>query len=91
MDFSVDELFEAFCNCAELNPDPSAESDEEHGWVHGDEGYEDTVDGSDTEFSDVNPIGQTGEQDINHAVIELQINDQRFEDAVDEESHRNGN
>lgn len=70
MDFSVDELFEAFCNCAELNPDPSAgnqchkliilypwtvfmysynwhltESDEEHGWVHGDEGYEDMTDG----------------------------------------------
>lgn len=88
----LDELFEAFCNCAELNPDPSAESDEEHGWVHGDEGYEDMTDGSDTEFSDVNPIGQTGVQDITHAVIELQINDQRFEDAeIDEESHRNGN
>ncbi|TVU31200.1 hypothetical protein EJB05_22878 [Eragrostis curvula] len=91
---SVDGLFEAFSHCAELNPDPNAESDEENGWVHGDEGDEDMTDGSDAEceFSDVNPIGQTDDRDITHAVVELQINDQRFEDAeeADEESQGNG-
>ncbi|RCV43288.1 hypothetical protein SEVIR_9G285300v4 [Setaria viridis] len=87
----LDGLFEAFSLCAELNPDPNAESDEENGWVHGDEGDEDMTDGSDAEFSDVNPIGQTDDRDITHAVVELQINDQRFQDAeeADEESNRN--
>ncbi|MCH1923137.1 Voldacs domain-containing protein, partial [Shewanella sp. A3A] len=34
----LDGLFEAFSHCAELNPDPNAESDEENGWAHRDEG-----------------------------------------------------
>ncbi|KAG8095421.1 hypothetical protein GUJ93_ZPchr0012g19391 [Zizania palustris] len=90
---SVDGLFEAFSQCAELNPDPNAESDEENGWAHGDESDKHITDGSDTEreFSDVNPIGQTDDHDITHAVVELQINDQRFEDAEEEhETHGNG-
>ncbi|RLN43198.1 hypothetical protein C2845_PM01G43560 [Panicum miliaceum] len=33
----LDGLFEAFSHCAELYPDPNADSDEENGWVHGDE------------------------------------------------------
>ncbi|CAL4924457.1 unnamed protein product [Urochloa decumbens] len=41
----LDGLFEAFSHCAELNPDPNAESDEENGWVHGNEGEEDMTDG----------------------------------------------
>jgi len=88
----LDKLFEAFSHCAELNPDPNAASDEENGWVHGDEGDEDMTDGSDAEFSDVNPIGQTDDHNITHVVVELQIDDQRFQDAeeADEESHRNG-
>ncbi|XP_062205928.1 chloride conductance regulatory protein ICln-like [Phragmites australis] len=90
----LDGLFEAFSHCAELNPDPNAESDEESGWVHGDEGDEDMTDGSDIEceFSDVNPIGQTDDHDIAHAVVKLKINEQRFEDAEeeDQESHGNG-
>uniref|UniRef100_A0A0A9GBR2 Chloride conductance regulatory protein ICln n=1 Tax=Arundo donax TaxID=35708 RepID=A0A0A9GBR2_ARUDO len=87
----LDGLFEAFCHCAELNPDPNVESDEENSWDHGDE---DMTDGSDAdcEFSDVNPIGYTDDHDIAHAVVELQINDQRFQDAeeTDQESHGNG-
>ncbi|KAG2538608.1 chloride conductance regulatory protein ICln-like [Panicum virgatum] len=88
----LDRLFEAFSHCAELNPDPNAAGDEENGWVHGDEGDEDMTDGSDAEFSDVNPIGQTDDHNITHVVVELQIDDQRFQDAeeADEESHRNG-
>ena len=92
-DFSVDGLFEAFSHCAELNPDPNAESDEENGWVHGDGSDHDMTDGSEAEeFSDVNPIGQIDDHDITHAVVELQINDQRFEDAeeAERENHRNG-
>uniref|UniRef100_A0A0E0QWU0 Uncharacterized protein n=1 Tax=Oryza rufipogon TaxID=4529 RepID=A0A0E0QWU0_ORYRU len=90
---SVDGLFEAFSHCAELNPDPNAESDEENGWAHRDEGDEDMTGGSDAEceFSDVNPIGQTDEHDITHAVVELQINDQRFEDAEEAEHETHGN
>ncbi|KAK3153517.1 hypothetical protein QOZ80_2BG0175710 [Eleusine coracana subsp. coracana] len=84
----LDGLFEAFSHCAELNPDPNAERDEENGWVHGDE------DGSDAEceFSDVNPIGQTDDRDIIYSVVELQINNQHFDDAeeADEDSRRNG-
>nr|AAM74241.1 Hypothetical protein [Oryza sativa Japonica Group] len=89
----LDGLFEAFSHCAELNPDPNAESDEENGWAHRDEGDEDMTGGSDAEceFSDVNPIGQTDEHDITHAVVELQINDQRFEDAEEAEHETHGN
>ncbi|CAL4924452.1 unnamed protein product [Urochloa decumbens] len=68
-----------------------SESDEENGWVHGNEGEEDMTDGSDAEFSDVNPIGQTDDCDITHAVVELQINDQRFQDAEEADKERNGN
>uniref|UniRef100_A0A0D9XI47 Chloride conductance regulatory protein ICln n=1 Tax=Leersia perrieri TaxID=77586 RepID=A0A0D9XI47_9ORYZ len=89
----LDGLFEAFSHCAELNPDPNAESDEENGWVQGDEGDEDMTDGSDAEceFSDVNAIGQTDDHDLTHAVVELQINDQRFEDAEESEHETHGN
>uniref|UniRef100_A0A0E0IQ52 Chloride conductance regulatory protein ICln n=1 Tax=Oryza nivara TaxID=4536 RepID=A0A0E0IQ52_ORYNI len=75
---SVDGLFEAFSHCAELNPDPNAESDEENGWAHRDEGDEDMTGGSDAEceFSDVNPIGQTDEHDITHAVVETFVHDE---------------
>ncbi|KAJ1296111.1 hypothetical protein BS78_01G273900 [Paspalum vaginatum] len=87
----LDKLFDTFCHCAELNPDPNAESDDEDGWVHGGSD-EDITDGSDAEFSDVNPIGQTDEHHIAQAVVELQINDQRFEDAEEiDERLRNGN
>ncbi|KAF8742756.1 hypothetical protein HU200_013563 [Digitaria exilis] len=66
----LDGLFEAFSHCAELNPDPNSECDEENGWVHGDE---DMMDGSDTEFVDVNPIGQGDDNNITHAVVEVSI------------------
>uniref|UniRef100_A0A0E0M5W0 Chloride conductance regulatory protein ICln n=1 Tax=Oryza punctata TaxID=4537 RepID=A0A0E0M5W0_ORYPU len=89
----LDGLFEAFSHCAELNPDPNAESDEENGWAHRDEGDEDMTGGSDAEceFSDVSLIGQTDDHDITHAVVELQINDQRFEDAEEAEHQTHGN
>jgi len=58
------------------------------GWVHGDE---DMVDENGTQFSNANPIGQNGGYDLSQSVFELQINDQRFEDADEEqEIHENG-
>ncbi|XP_062216194.1 chloride conductance regulatory protein ICln-like [Phragmites australis] len=97
----LDALFDVFCHCAELNPDPNAERNggngwflgedmADGGWVHGDD---DMVDenGPEPEFFNANPIGQNGGYDINRSVFELQINDQRFEDAEEEqESRENG-
>uniref|UniRef100_A0ACD5TWQ9 Uncharacterized protein n=1 Tax=Avena sativa TaxID=4498 RepID=A0ACD5TWQ9_AVESA len=90
----LDSLFDAFCHCAELNPDPTAEQDEEDGWFHGEDmadggwihGDEPMVDGIDPEFYTANPIGQNDGSDLSRSVLEqLQINDQRFEDADEEE------
>ncbi|GJN08469.1 hypothetical protein PR202_ga26391 [Eleusine coracana subsp. coracana] len=90
---SVDELFDVFCHCAELNPDPNAEHDEDMaggGWVHGDENMVDEND-LETQFFNANPIGQNGGYDLSLSINELQINDQRFEDAEEEpESRDNG-
>ncbi|TVU47739.1 hypothetical protein EJB05_07348 [Eragrostis curvula] len=99
-DLSVDALFDVFCHCAELNPDPNAEHNGENGWfpgggmadggwVHGDD---DMVDENDLgpQFFNANPIGQNGGYDLNRSIYELQINDQRFEDA-EEESESGGN
>ncbi|XP_039831080.1 chloride conductance regulatory protein ICln-like isoform X2 [Panicum virgatum] len=83
----LDALFDVFCHCAELNPDPNAERNGENGWFHG----EDMVDENGTQFSNANPIGQNGGYDLSQSVFELQINDQRFEDADEEqEIHENG-
>ncbi|KAM3314483.1 hypothetical protein ACQJBY_033362 [Aegilops geniculata] len=96
----LDSLFDAFCHCAELNPDPTAEEHEDSdlfhgedmtngGWIHGDED-EHMVDGIDPEFFIPNPIGQNGGDDLSSSVLELQLNDQRFEDAEEEEARENG-
>ncbi|KAG8074270.1 hypothetical protein GUJ93_ZPchr0006g45532 [Zizania palustris] len=87
-------LFDVFCHCAELNPDPNAERNGENSWFHGANmaergwihGDEDMIDGNDLEahFFDTTPIGQNGVHDLNRSVRELQIDDQRFEDAEEE-------
>ncbi|XP_072957375.1 chloride conductance regulatory protein ICln [Typha angustifolia] len=87
-DFSnLDTLFDIFCQCAELNPEPTAEGEEENSWFFGDE---DMADGSDSEWQPsadlANPIGHAnGDHDLAHPMLELQINDQRFEDAEEAE------
>ncbi|CAN6284935.1 unnamed protein product [Urochloa humidicola] len=96
----LDALFDVFCHCAELNPDPNAELSGENGWFHGEDmtdggwvlGDEDMVDENGPQFFNANPIGQNGVYDLSHSVLELQINDQRFEDAEEEqeESHEDG-
>ncbi|WVZ56238.1 hypothetical protein U9M48_006803 [Paspalum notatum var. saurae] len=98
-ELSVDELFDVFCHCAELNPDPNAEDNGADGWFHGEDmagggwvhGDEDMIDENAPQFFSPNPIGQNGGYDLSNSILELQINDQRFEDAEEEhESHENG-
>ncbi|OAY74619.1 chloride conductance regulatory protein ICln-like [Ananas comosus] len=88
----LDALFDIFCQCAELNPDPNSVSGEENSWVFGNE---EIGDGSYPEWqtyeSLANPIGYAnGAHDLAHSVLELQINDQRFEDAEEVEHDTNG-
>ncbi|XP_052185702.1 chloride conductance regulatory protein ICln isoform X2 [Diospyros lotus] len=92
----LDTLFEIFCKCAELNPEP-IEGEEEHNWIFSADQMED--DGTGDEESDwpalqnlTNSIGHAnGDHDIAHSVLELQINDERFEDAEEMETDRNRN
>lgn len=94
----LDALFDVFCHCAELNPDPNAECNGENGWIHGEDMSNgdwihddvDMVDENVPQFFNANPIGQNGGYDLSRSVFELQINDQRFVDAEEEqESHEN--
>ncbi|KAE8663984.1 Chloride conductance regulatory protein ICln [Hibiscus syriacus] len=67
----LDTLFQVSCECAELNPEPIEE-----------------VDDSEWHFSEnlTNIIGHSdGYHDLSRNVLELQINDQRFEDAEEME------
>ncbi|KAJ4953664.1 hypothetical protein NE237_030496 [Protea cynaroides] len=84
----LESLFDIFCQCAELNPEPE-EEEEEHNWIFsadqmpddaGPEGGEE----SEWQLSEnpANPIGYSnGNHDLSHCVLELQIDDQRFDDA----------
>ncbi|WOL19321.1 chloride conductance regulatory protein ICln-like [Canna indica] len=79
----LDTLFDIFCQCAELNPEPHQEGEEENSWFFGDEEMADA--GSDFEISS-NPIGRAnGDLDLTHRVHELQIHSQQFEDADEDE------
>ncbi|ONK71720.1 uncharacterized protein A4U43_C04F11660 [Asparagus officinalis] len=91
----LDTLFDIFCECAELNPEPNADGEEENTWFFGDEGMNAHGIGNDSEwhFSDnlANPIGQAnGDHDLAQTVLELHINDQRFEDAEEKEQQERG-
>ncbi|KAG0504095.1 hypothetical protein HPP92_004167 [Vanilla planifolia] len=81
-------LFDIFCQCAELNPEP--EGDDESGWFFGDPGLPDDGDQNEWQLSEelANPIGYAnGNHDLAHSVLQLQIDDQRFEDAQEMEDH----
>uniref|UniRef100_A0A0D9VRW8 Chloride conductance regulatory protein ICln n=1 Tax=Leersia perrieri TaxID=77586 RepID=A0A0D9VRW8_9ORYZ len=97
----LDALFDVFCHCAELNPDPNAGGNEENGWFSGENmagggwihGDEDMTDGNglEADMFFMNLIGQNGVHDLGRSVRELQIDDQRFEDAEEEhETRENG-
>ncbi|CAN7046149.1 hypothetical protein IGI04_008558 [Brassica rapa subsp. trilocularis] len=92
----LDTLFDVFCECAELNPDPVEEEEEEsgHNWVFsadqmvvgggGEEDAEWQISQSPTSV-----IGHSnGDESIAQPMLELQINDQRFDDA-EEMVHKN--
>ncbi|KAJ0238197.1 Chloride conductance regulatory protein ICln [Hirschfeldia incana] len=86
----LDTLFDVFCECAELNPEPVEEEEEEesgHNWVFsadqmvvgggGEEDAEWQISQSPTSV-----IGHSnGDESIAQPMRELQINDQRFDDA----------
>ncbi|XP_010276739.1 PREDICTED: chloride conductance regulatory protein ICln [Nelumbo nucifera] len=95
----LDSLFNIFCECAELNPDPNEEIEEEHNWIFSADQMEDDnaatdgVDDSECLLSEnpANPIGYSnGNHDLARTVLELQINDQRFEDAEEMDRDTNG-
>ncbi|XP_031496639.1 chloride conductance regulatory protein ICln [Nymphaea colorata] len=89
----LDILFEIFCDCAELNPDPNEEQDEEDSWVFGDELGGDGFEGENPHWNSSeqleNTIGYSNgvrDHDLAHTILELQIDDRRFEDADEMES-----
>lgn len=86
----LDTLFDVFCECAELNPEPIDEEEVEHNWVFSADQMEHETAEEEDHFSQ-NPtssIGHSnGDHDLARTVLELQISDQRFEDA-DEMEHK---
>ncbi|XP_022866512.1 chloride conductance regulatory protein ICln isoform X2 [Olea europaea var. sylvestris] len=87
----LDTLFAVFCECAELNPGPIEEEEVEHNWIFSADQFEDGA--ADEEDSDLivsqnqtHSIGANGNHDLARSVLQLQINDQRFEDAEEMES-----
>ncbi|KAL5569992.1 hypothetical protein UlMin_026567 [Ulmus minor] len=88
----LDTLFEIFCECAELNPEPIEGEEEEHNWIFSADqlGDEEVAEGEDPDWNlSQNPtttIGHSnGDHDLARTVLELRINDQRFEDAEEME------
>jgi len=92
----LDTLFEIFCQCAELNPEPVEEEEEAHNWIFSaDQMQDEGEDGEEPDWHFVqnptNTIGHSnGDHDLPHTVLEqLQINDERFEDAEEMEGDNN--
>lgn len=89
----LDALFETFCRCAELNPEPNDEVEEEHNWIFSADQMEDeeAEDEGYLSHNPANTIGQSnGDHDLARTVLELQIDDRRFEDAEEMEDNGDG-
>lgn len=91
----LDTLFEIFCTSASQNPDPAEEEEnEEHNWILSADGMEaQDTEGEESEWhisqNSSNSIGHSnGDHDLASTVLQLQINDQRFEDAEEMEHGR---
>ncbi|XP_057798392.1 chloride conductance regulatory protein ICln isoform X2 [Salvia miltiorrhiza] len=90
----LDTLFAVFCECAELNPDPTEEEGSENNWIFSANQLEfNAAEDDDSEWAahqnPAHPIGANGNLDLAHAVV--QINDRRFEDAEEmEQDSKNG-
>ncbi|CAN8264677.1 unnamed protein product [Cochlearia groenlandica] len=86
----LDTMFDIFCECAELNPEPIEEEKEEetvHNWVFSADqmdvrgGAEEDAEWQISQ-SPTSVIGHSnGDECLTQPMLELQINDQRFEDA----------
>lgn len=90
----LDTLFDIFCECAELNPDP-VDVEEEHNWIFSADQMEGAApEEEESEWISQNPghsIGfSNGDHDLAHSVLQLQINDQRFQDAEEMDSDSSG-
>ncbi|KAL9335654.1 hypothetical protein Peur_072835 [Populus x canadensis] len=87
----LDTLFQVFCECAELNPEPVEDNEEEHNWIFSaDQLSDETAEAEDSEWNfsqnRTSSIGHSnGDHDLARTVLELQINDHRFEDAEEME------
>ncbi|GAB2294090.1 hypothetical protein Dimus_028307 [Dionaea muscipula] len=88
----LDRLFEVFCECAELNPEPvEGEEEEENNWTFSADQMEAEAldeDGSGWNSSGnlTDSIGHSnGHHELAQTVLQLEINDKRFEDAVEME------
>ncbi|KAG7535173.1 ICln/Lot5 [Arabidopsis thaliana x Arabidopsis arenosa] len=84
----LETLFDVFCECAELNPEPVEEEEEEsgHNWVFSADQMDVRGGDEDAEWqisqSPTSVIGHSnGDEGLAQPMLELQINDQRFEDA----------
>ncbi|CAL0311243.1 unnamed protein product [Lupinus luteus] len=89
----LDTLFEVFCECAELNPEPNDEEEEEHDWAFNTDQTENEEPEEEGYVSQnpANSLGQSnGNHDLARTVLELQINDKRFEDAEEMENNGDG-
>ncbi|KAL1542475.1 chloride conductance regulatory protein ICln-like isoform X1 [Salvia divinorum] len=87
----LDTIFAMFCECAELNPDPTEEEDGEYDWITSADQLEDDDSEGDADPNPAHPIGAKADLDLAHSVVQLQINDQRFEDADEmEQDGKNG-
>ncbi|KAJ0640927.1 hypothetical protein HanRHA438_Chr16g0760691 [Helianthus annuus] len=88
----LDTIFNIFCECAELNPEPveGQEEEEQHNWIFSADQLGAAIEGDGLEWDDSQipfTIGYAnGDHDLSSSVLELQINDQRFEDAEEMES-----
>ncbi|KAL9258309.1 Chloride conductance regulatory protein ICln-like protein [Drosera capensis] len=87
----LDRLFEVFCECAELNPEPVEGEEEENSWIFSADQMEaQALDehGAEWNFSvnHADSIGHSnGHRDLAQSVLQLEINDNRFEDAEEME------
>ncbi|XP_020886237.1 chloride conductance regulatory protein ICln isoform X2 [Arabidopsis lyrata subsp. lyrata] len=84
----LETLFDVFCECAELNPEPVEEEEEDrgHNWVFSADQMDVRGGDEDAEWqisqSPTSVIGHSnGGEALAQPMLELQINDQRFEDA----------
>ncbi|KAK1431577.1 hypothetical protein QVD17_08037 [Tagetes erecta] len=86
----LDTIFNIFCQCAELNPEPVEEEEEQHNWIFSADQLGAAIE-ENPEWNDLEipfTIGYSnGDHDLANSVLELQINDQRFEDPEEMESN----